>query len=292
MRLKGLIRGLLLTTALALSLGAVSQRASAEEANQSFGVMGDAGLWNQKTIEIEASMRRTGVNRLVMPGDNLYFGAGDYPEQWGHWKGYDFSVVAIGNHNYSYEREIAFFKMPGAYYSKTFPGDVRFLVLNSDDEKTAEVQARWLEEQLKQKSALTFLVWHHSPYTLTSSHGWREKEAFQTRMRDIIHRHQNEITALLLGHDHIGAFYCVDRVPLIITGASWETREPETMNYVAEDKTQVKAQWVYPRQTALWGHLEIRAAQKEAKLSFIRASDDKELSTVSLGEGAKTPACK
>ena len=281
----------LVTLGLSLMSAALATPAGAAESTQTFALMGDAGIWNQNTIDMHASMKRAGVKQLVMPGDNLYWGAGSYEEQWGHWAGFDFSVVAIGNHKVSYPKEVEFFKMPGEYYSKVFPGDIRFIVLNSDNEETAETQAQWLEQQLQQRSAMTFLVWHHSPYTLSSAHNWREKAAFQTRMRDIVRRHKDQITALLLGHDHIGAFYCADSVPLIVTGASWETREPETMNYIAEDKTKVSARWVYPRQTAHWGRLEINPAQKLAKLSFIRASDDASLYSLTLGEDPKSNPC-
>jgi hypothetical protein len=58
---------------------------------------------------------------MVMAGDNIYLPHESYSEPWSPWKvaGFVFDVVAIGNHNLSYDKEISYFQLPGEYYSKT-----------------------------------------------------------------------------------------------------------------------------------------------------------------------------
>ncbi len=259
-------------------------------ATQSFAIIGDAGLWNGNTESVRDSIRRNKVTQLVLPGDNVYWGT--YDQQWKAWTGFDFSVVAIGNHNNGYKREIDYFKMSGEYFSKTFADGVRFLVLNSDNDRNVEEQRVWLEKELEKDSPMTFVVWHHPPYTVTSLHRWEEKYKFQVAMRSILKRYENKITALLVGHDHIGAFYCLDKMPMIVSGAVQETRFPETKNYQANDKVNVNAKWVFPFNTPVWARLDIEPNSEKFSVKFIRASDDKVLFSSELSENPRKNICQ
>lgn len=106
-----------------------------------FSILGDAGRWNKHTQVLLNSMNKLNVKKIIMPGDNLY--EGTYEQQWGAWKkaGFTFDVIAIGNHNDSYAKEIKFFEMPGEYFSKEYAnGDIQYLVLNSDNTKNVDAQ--------------------------------------------------------------------------------------------------------------------------------------------------------
>lgn len=259
---------------------------------QSFAIIGDAGKYNAQTKAVHQSIARSGVTRLILPGDNLY--SGTYAQQWSPWSGFEFSVVAIGNHTAGYQQEMKYFSMPSEYYAKEIAG-LRFLVLNSDNTRTVNEQADWLEGELAKDNRLaaaTFLVWHHPPYTVSSYHGWKEKAAFQNRMRALLKTYGDRITGLLVGHDHIGAVYCLDRLPMIVSGAIWDTREAQQKNYQdSKDGTQVAPQWVYPEGTAVWARLDFELATATTTIQFIRATDDQVLYRASLGSRDDKALC-
>ncbi|MCX6128512.1 MAG: metallophosphoesterase [Proteobacteria bacterium] len=262
----------------------------AKALTKTFAIIGDAGKVTSNAQSVQASIRRAGVKSLVLPGDNLY--SSTYEKVWNSWSDMDFSVVAIGNHNDGYQNEIDYFNMPAEYYSKTFEGGLRFLVLNSDNTTNVASQMKWLDSELQKEANMTFLVWHHPTYTLTSFHNWEEKYQFQTAARNLIHKYSDKITALILGHDHIAAYYCANKIPLIVSGAVQETRYPETKNYKAEDNVQVIPQWVYPPNTPTWARLDIDTDALTVNVSFIRASDDKVMFNSKLTEAPKTSLCR
>ncbi len=256
----------------------------------SFAIIGDAGKFNSNTKLARDSIARSGVKDLVLPGDNLY--SGTYSQHWTPWSDFEFSVVAIGNHNDGFANEVKFFEMPGEYYVKTVQG-VRFIVLNSENKKSYAQQASWFEKQLQDKTAPlpTYVVWHHPPYTVTSFHDWEERRDFQEAMRPLLKKYRERITALLVGHDHIGASYCLDTLPMIVSGAIWETRTPQKMSYWDKDGTRVEQRWIYPEDTIVWAKLDVDSESKESNLSFIRAEDDQVLWEGSLGNNADNSFC-
>lgn len=259
-------------------------------ANLSFAIIGDAGKITSSAKSVQSSIRRAGVQNLILPGDNLY--ESTYENVWKSWSGLDFSVVAIGNHNGGYKKEIDFFKMPSEYYSQEFAGGLRFLVLNSDNTKNVASQMKWLEGELQKEAPMTFLVWHHPSYTFTSAHKWEEKAQFQIAARSLMHRYSTNITAVLFGHDHIAAFYCANEIPIIISGAVQETRIPETKNYKANDATEISAKWVLPPNTPTWARLDIDMENLSVNVSYVRASDNKVMFSTKLDEANKSSICR
>jgi hypothetical protein len=167
-------------------------------------LLGDAGRWNASTKKLKESMERVGVRSLVMPGDNLY--SGTYDSAWGPWfkSGFDFPVVAIGNHNDGYQKEIQFFSMPSEIYAKTLDGFLKFIVLNSDNKKNVDTQMDFLNKELAGATEpFVFVVYHHPTYTLTKDHTWPERREFQDAIRPVLSKYRQKITAVVLGHDHI-----------------------------------------------------------------------------------------
>lgn len=256
---------------------------------QSFAVIGDAGRITSGSNSVRNSILRSGVRNLVLPGDNLY--SGTYEGVWKSWSDFDFSVVAIGNHNKGYQNEINFFDMPGEFYSKEYDGGLRFLVLNSDNTLNIERQMKWLERELQKEASITFLVWHHPSYTL-GDHSWDGKIKFQNTARRLIRQYSSKISAVLLGHDHIAAFYCADNVPLILSGAIQETTQPVTRNYKAEDGVKISTKWVFPQSTPTWVRLDVDAESQSVVVKYIRASDNKVMFKSRLDEANKSSICR
>lgn len=253
-----------------------------------YSLMGDAGNWTKKTKSQLDSMVRLGVKTLVMPGDNLY--GGTYQKQWDPWikAGFKFDVVAIGNHNDGYPNEVAFFKMPGEYYSKSVPGLVRFVVLNSDNSKNVPAQMKFLEAELSAATEpFVFLVYHHPTFTISRSHFWTDRRAFQLALRPMLVKYRKTITAVIVGHDHLAALGHFGDLPYILTGASWEARSDSPVNNV-QSGTNVSTDWFFDG-TSYWVRLSFQGAgaARSAKAEYIRASDDKVRCTALLSTGKK-----
>lgn len=252
--------------------------------NFKFGIVGDAGLWNQNTQNVQKSMLYRQVNQLIMPGDNLY--KGTYNDAWSPWinKNFEFSIVAIGNHNNGYQNEVSFFKMPAEYYAKYF-GRSEFLVLNSDNTKNVDEQIKWLEQILFSSQSLqTFIVYHH-PSLSIGDHKWTEKRQFQIAVRSLFKKYRNKITAVLVGHDHIASLIHFDDLPVLVSGS---VQSPDKGR--ATDNTQegikVKTEILFSA-APYWIEQLTDDDSEETVFNFLRAIDSKVLCTAYIKKGAK-----
>lgn len=266
-----------------LSIGMCFSGAFAN-ASEVFAVLGDAGRWNSSTRSLRDSMMRSGVFQLVMPGDNLY--SGTYEGAWRPWldEGFQFPVVAIGNHNDGYSKETRFFGVPGETYSYVVPFKARMIVLNSDNKKTVTEQMQFLEDELNNsREPLNFLVYHHPSYTMTKDHSWSERREFQLAIRPLLKKYRAKLTAVILGHDHIATIGHFGDLPYLLSGAGQNMRKAFTRDEI-QDGTHVKTDWVvggFP----VWMKLELLSTG--AVVQAIRASDDKVLCTVELATGSR-----
>jgi hypothetical protein len=179
-----------IATWLFLVFGAIQVFCPATKAETlDFAIIADGGEWNSSARLTRDSVLRTPIRSLILPGDNLY--NSNYANVWGNWSqnGFTFDVPAIGNHNDGYEAEMAFFRMPGEYFSKVYPGIARFIVLNSDNNSTGSTQASFLDSELTAATEpFVFLVYHHPTYTLSHFHGWKDKKKFQQAIRPVLWR--------------------------------------------------------------------------------------------------------
>ena len=251
--------------------------------SQWMAIMGDAGLVGPELSALSDSITTEGITSLILPGDNLYVGT--YKGTWNQWKrsGFKFDVVAIGNHNGGYQKEINYFAMPGEYYSVEKNG-ARFLVLNSDNTQNVEQQFAWLEQEINQvKESLVFLVYHHPTFNSGTGHNWRVKENFQLHMRTFLKNHKKKITALLLGHEHISSFLSFGDIPAVVVGASCDTDKSSPVSYV-EEGFEVNTRFLAPR-THHWAALEILDGAKEANIHFIRIHDQKKVCSAHFQSG-------
>jgi hypothetical protein len=255
-----------------------------------FGIAGDAGAWNSNAQAAQASMIKLGVSRLILPGDNLYDEwSGNYNKPWDPWvaKGFTFDAVAIGNHNAGYAKEMAYFKMPSEYFSVTHKGQAKFIVLNSDNDKTAAAQAAFLEREIKNSSEpLIFTVFHHPSYTVSADHSWDEKKNFQLAVRKVIWANRSKLTALIVGHDHLASLIHFNDLPVILSGAIQDVRNDVMINNV-QDGVSVKGAF-YFEGVPYWARLKItKDKPNEATVDFIRSSDSRISCTARLAPGRK-----
>ncbi len=243
-----------------------------EDHSGTWAIIGDAGVWNDQAQLVRDSIRRADVSQLILPGDNLYFGT--YESVWSHWSGFTFPLVAIGNHHDGYAKELAYFGLSSDHYSQSF-GETLFLVLNSDREEGIHEQLSWLRTQLVgAEGRSVILIQHHPPYTISNFHHWREKRLFQKGLRSLVHEFRDRIRALIVGHDHIAALENVGGVPMIVSGAIWQTRASRNNDYVASDGMSVKTVWRYNDRDPYWVQLKLSDQGATAVASFIRAQDD------------------
>lgn len=238
--------------------------------NLSFAIIGDAGEWNSHAAAVQKSIAAGNIQNLILPGDNLYDPSASYSEIWGHWsqRGFRFSVVALGNHYKSYKSEMEYFRMPHEYYART-DGAVRFVVLNSDNPKTADEQARFLEAQLsRSREPLVFVVYHHPSFTV-GKHTWDEKRDFQLRIRPLLKKYHQRITGLLVGHDHIASLVEVGDIPMVVSGAVFESLPASPVNYV-EDGFRVRTRWLF-RGGYYWTRLDINGTTGEVWVNYVNS---------------------
>ncbi len=252
---------------------------------QSFqmAVVGDAGKPGSEMDALKKSLLQAGQKVLIMPGDNLY--KGSYESVWNSWKqdGFQFPIVAIGNHHDGYDQEVKYFGMPGEYYTKSSQG-VRFFVLNSDNEDTVTEQFRWLESQFsKAQEKHIFLVYHHPTFTVTEDHNWEEKPLFQKKMRQFLKANGSRITALLLGHDHISTFVQFGPVVAMVAGSGRSTRSAEPVSYV-EEGFQVKTLYLAP-ESQHWGLLHFESVSDKMRAGFYSIQQRKMTCVIELGKG-------
>lgn len=260
---------------------------------ETYGIVGDAGLWTPLTKVQRDSLLNDKVMKLVLLGDLLYNPKSSYNDVWSPWitKGFEFPVVALGNHHSTYAEEISFFKMPSEYYSYS-TGVSRFIVMNSDNEKTINEQVRWFEKEINQaKEEFIFLVYHHPPYTITDHHGWQDKKNFQLQMRPLLQKYRNRLTALMVGHDHIAALYMLNTLPMIVSGASFENFPAQLRDY-QEGDVRVKGEWTY-KSNPHWARLDVIPDTHEVWLSFVDAKNRTVGCSVRLAPGPilKRPNC-
>lgn len=247
-------------------------------------LLGDAGRWNASTKKLKESMERVGVKSLVMPGDNLY--KGTYEAAWEPWfkAGFDFPIVAIGNHNDGYQKEIQFFSMPAEVYSKTVDGFLKFIVLNSDNKKNIDMQMEFLNSELAAAvEPFVFVVYHHPTYTLTKDHTWPERREFHVAIRPILAKHRQKITAVVLGHDHIASMGHFGDLPYILSGAGQNLRRGSAIDNV-QAGVRVKSEWLKAEEE-IWIQLEASAKSQVVELRAIRAKDDRVLCTAQMATG-------
>ncbi len=220
-----------------------------------------------------------------MAGDNLYNSS--YNTVWTDWikSGFSFDVTAIGNHNDGYKNEMAFFKMPGEYFSKVFENHVRFIVLNSDNKKNVNEQMSFLEQELlTAKEKMIFLVYHHPSYTLSHFHKWEEKRDFQLAIRPLLIKYRSRITAVLAGHDHLAMIAEFGDLPIIISGAVQEVRSDIAVADSSQDGVRIKTDWYFDGKP-YWTQMKFDTNFNSVAMDFIRATDDQVTCTVYVETG-------
>ena len=183
---------------------------------------------------------------IILPGDNIYDTSLQYTDVWGPWLSENLKpfVVGLGNHHRSIEEEIDFFNMPGKYYS-VVEQSIRFIVLDSETLTDLDEQANFLEQELEtSKETFNVIVYHHPSATVSYRHGWKEREAFHLKVKPIFDKYEEKINLIINGHDHIASLFTFGEIPVVVSGAVFETRPAPAFNYTREfDGLKVKTIW-------------------------------------------------
>lgn len=251
----------------------------ASAAPQTYALVSDLQSATKNARLVREAISRTTIRDLIMPGDQLdrSGGTATYNDLWDPWAaaGFNFFIVALGNHYVSFKEETEFFKLPGPYYSKVRDG-VRFIVLASDGQKTATVQAAWLKEQLETSNEkMNFVIFHQPPYKVGYYHPWQERKKFLTEVRPILFEFSKKISALFVGHNHMAALYTIGDLPVVLSGSTAEPRTETLQNY-EEDGVQISGKWKGKKEPT-WAKLTIDPEKGETKISFIAAIGDQEV---------------
>jgi len=259
--------------AFVIFFGCGAHRAAA--AVWSFAVVGDAGVFNHRVQKVQASILRSGIKHLILAGDNLYKAGEDYETAWSSWKNQNFlfDVVTIGNHHGGYREEMSYFQMPGEY-GAVVRGDIRFLVLNSDNEETAVEQAAWLEQQLEDATEkVIYIVYHHPNAIHHYYHHFNRKPKFDAAVVPVLFRYRQKISGLIGAHVHLALMAEYNDLPVIVSGATHDIRWG-LPRHQKEELFEMQTHWFFDYQP-YWVRLDIDDETAETTVSFVRAHDDK-----------------
>jgi hypothetical protein len=247
----------------------------------SFAIIGDAGHPGQQTEQVRQSILKSDVKNLILPGDNIYDLSLSYDDVWSNWIDFDFPVVAIGNHHQSYPEEIAYFNMPGEYYSKKFKG-IHFVVLNSDNRENIQEQSLFLEKHLKshKRDEPLFIVFHHPPATVSYRHSWHEREDFQNLIRPILMRFSHKIDAILVGHDHQASIFSYGDIPVIVSGAIFEFFASRHVDQLISG-VHAETIWRF-NEGFFWVRLDVDKSNKWSWINFIDVNRNKVVCSIKI----------
>ncbi len=243
---------------------------------ETYGVIGDAGYWNLHSKKVRDSILNSNVEELILPGDNLYDTSLNYSDVWDNWysEGLKTSVVALGNHYRSIGEEIDYFDMPGRFFSIT-KGNVRFIVLDSETMLDIDRQALFLESELNSsKQTFNIVIFHHPPATISYRHGWKERMKFHVAMKPILFENSDRVDLIINGHDHLASLFTYGEIPVLVSGAVFESRPAPAFNYTREDGVAVKTLWTN-NEGFFWIRLDFDALKRRIWLNFVRADQDK-----------------
>ena len=243
--------------------------------SQSYGVIGDAGHWNKNAKMVRDSIRSSGITKLILPGDNIYDTTLEYEEVWSHWikKGLDPFVVALGNHYRSIDEELQFFGMPYKYFSISEQG-IKFIVLDSETLTELDEQAVFLENELNSgEEIFRVIVFHHPPATISYRHGWKEREAFHLKMSPVFERSKDKINLIINGHDHLASLFSFNNIPVVVSGAVFESRPAPSFDYTREDGAIIKTQWANT-EGFYWVRLDFDTKRERIWINFVQAEKD------------------
>lgn len=257
---------------LALCLAAFFTHSDAQANPYSFVYVSDVQGLTDTGLKVRDSIIQSGMKNLVMAGDMNGDPSLHWSDIWNSWlqAGLYFDVVALGNHrNGTYEDEVKWFGLPGEFYA-TVRGDIRFLVLNSDNVATADQQAAWFADQLRfAREKMIIVMFHHSPYTISKKHRWEERREFHLRIRPLLEQFKQRISAILVGHDHFQAIYQMGGIPVIISSATAYPKVDHPARY-RDGNVEIQTAWLY-RGGIGWARVDANASTGEIVVNFVDA---------------------
>ena len=252
---------------------------------ETFAIIGDAGVNNKYQEMVRESIIKSNVRELILPGDNLYDLSKTYEEVWGKWDRNFFNfTTAIGNHHLSYEHELNFFNMPGEYYTKVISG-VKFVILNSDNRDNVKEQLIFLNNELaNHKEGHLFIMLHHPLVTISARHSWNEREELLRGAKKIINAYKGKVSGVISGHDHLATLVTFNNIPLIVSGAVFESRPFRPVNYRNSEGILVNTEWIN-KEGFYWVRLDVNKNSSGYWLNFVRADIDEVSCSIYVEKG-------
>jgi predicted phosphodiesterase len=221
-----------------------------------FMVLGDwgSGLSGQLNIAnaMKALHQKAPIQFIITVGDNIYPDgdirkfAKDYFE-----KPYATFVAqkipfypTLGNHDVPHQDEqIAYFKMPGAYYSFN-KGNIAFFAINTNHFNPT--QQSWLTHKLSQSKATWKIVYGHHPVYSSGPHGDEEESVqLQKELKPLLEKYH--VDFYLCGHDHhYERFMPVQGVYYVLTGGGGASiRSLDNETGIEQAKSMVRHHYMW-----------------------------------------------
>lgn len=249
---------------------------TADASVYTYGVFSDKGQFgNEGSSGLIRSLNTSRIENIVMAGDNAdWWWTEDYAKVWKGFENFNFEVVAIGNHNKGYEKEIDFFKLQNEFYTIKKQG-LQFIVLNSDNESNLREQGLFLYQTLREANEddVVILVYHHPFFTVGGSHNWHEKENFQNSILPIIENFKNKVSAIINGHVHTAAVWEANGIPIIFSSSPVQSYNIKYRTYWDDRGFKVKAQHIASR-SKYWLRLDIDTDSRNIWLNYVSIKEN------------------
>jgi len=255
-----------------------------------FGVFGDVGQFGPRFDHMKSSLLKSKIKNLIVTGDNIPDFSYSHEEVWKGWKEqFNFFAVAIGNHHQGYAKEVSYFSLPGEYYAKKM-GQVKVIVLNSDNEKTVDQQADFLEKELDQASEkFLFINFHHPFVDFPNVHGWKERYYFHMRIDPILLAYKDKITSVFHGHAHLASVYSVEAIPVFVASSGFEMKQTQIYSYYDTERNfQLSPHWMY-NGGRYWLRVDANASDGTVWFNYVNTDLDKVTCSLVLNEKRLTP---
>src|SRR5690606_13497347 len=115
------------------------------------------------------------------------------------------------------------------------------------------------------------------------THPWQERYEFQVRVRPILFRYRDRISAILNGHDHVAGAFSFDSMPVLLSGAVKEVLPFVPVNRV-EEKIRVKTEWIF-RPTPTWLRLSVTDFSEDSVAEYVDAATSRVMCSVRIRTG-------
>ena len=125
---------------------------------------------------------------------------------------------------------------------------------------------------------------HHPLVTISARHSWNEREELLRGAKKIINAHEDKVSGVISGHDHLATLVTFNNIPLIVSGAVFESRPFRAVNYRNSEGILVNTEWIN-KEGFYWVRLDVNKNSTGYWLNFVRADIEEVSCSIYIEKG-------